>query len=409
MENNISKFLEDFQDNYLDVNVDFSNLDENLNKLDLRSIDVYLNKLNDNILILNDLSMNASKDALIHYRKVLDILDKKIDYIGDTADIYNYINSYFDMKTVKDIYNFNLQESMTNTCIYDYTRGGLSLKSINTLYNCPKEIEGNTIIFYNTNNSIHSGFHIISEYLDVLKITRISIRKSDGTMLELEIKDVGSKEYYIDHELLVSSQIILSFTPLSSNETLNTYLQSVSLNLINYSYETEGYVPIGIAKLESSDLFSIIANVTTPTDTYVNINVGMELIDINDNTIEIINIACPLNNSLVCKRLDRINFNEVDYIENLIVKGKKTKSNLSEDYLNSLEFKNEKYIIYKPKELKESSLNRYITKLGNSSFKTNSRIIKKIRFSPTLELFSFKEGLSPLVKHLTGVTKNETI
>ena len=409
MATSINKFLTDFQDMYVDRNVVFQNTSDNINRLDLMYLEKYLKGINSELKELNQLTFNASAEALIHYEQVLDNLNKSLDYISDTADVYNYVNSYFDSKTVKDLYNFNLIDSSSNDCIYDLDKKGITLKSVNSLYNCSKNVDGDSITFYNTNNSSHSGMHLYSQYLDILKIKQIVIRKSDGTILELDVRETTENEFYIKHEELISSQIIIKFEVYDQSIPLNTYLNTVNLNLISYEYGIEGSIALNESKLIASDLFTIIPDVVLPSNTYANLNLGIDLLDINGNVLDTIEETLPLNNSLICKRLDRINHNEVGAYSFLIIKNKKTKSKLSKEYLEKLTFPNEKYVLYSPKDLTENILNKYITKLGSNSFRVNNRSVKQINFTPSLELFSFQPGESPIIRHLTGVTKNETI
>ena len=405
----IKKFLADFQDMYVDKEVFLNTDDTDLTTLELKQLDKYIKRITTDISELSELTYAASTEAKQHYLNLLKVLEDKIDYLGDTADVYNYINSYFDMRTVHDMYNFNLRENKSPLCIYDYNQKGLTLKSKSSLHKCAKDVEGSSIVFYNTNNSYHSGLHITSPYLSILTLKQLSIRRSDGTVLELDITTTEDNEYYINHENLQSAQIIIQFESTITDETLNTYLHTVDLNLINYEYNVEGSLPLGSTEMNTSDLFSIIVESELKNNTYANLNLGVEVLDINGQVIDTINTTIALNNTLVCKRLDQINFQEVDEIVSLVVKNKKTKTNLTESYLNSLEFKHEKYILYTPKDLKENEINKYLKKLGQSSFKINTKVAKRIIFSPTVELYSFQSNASPLIKHVTGVMKNETI
>lgn len=405
----INQFLQDFQDMYVDKEVILNEENTNLTGIELKHLEKYLIRLNTDLNALNTLSEKASNEALVHYTKLLDILEDKVNFIGDSADVYNYVNSYFDIRTVRDIHNYNLRSNKSKTCIYDYNQKGLSLKSTNSLYKCSKTIEGSSITFYNTNSSSHSGLQLTSPFLSLLDIKQIIIRRSDGTVLELPVQAIDDNEYYIKHEQLQSSQIIIEFEFYGSTTVLNSYLETIELSLIEYSYVTEGYIPLEVAHLDASDLFTIITDCNLQNNTYANMNLGIELLDINDNILGTMNTTISLNNSVVCKRLDKVNFNEVDSVTALIIKNKRTKSKLTIEYLESLEFKNEKYILYIPKELQENRVNKYLNKLGQAAFKVNTKLVKKIVFTPTLEMFSFHEKSSPIIKHVTGVTKNETI
>lgn len=405
----ITNFLNDFQDMYVDRQISLSSLNYNLSNIELRFLEKQLKGVVAELTELNTLSLAASDKAVEHYLRLIEILENKIDYISDTADVYSYVNSYFDSRTVKDLHNFNIRSIKTDSCIFDSNQKAISLKSISSLYKCSKTIEDNSITFYNTNNSSHTGLHIVSPYLDLLTITQLIIRKADGTVLELEVSVTDDRGYYINHEDLISAQIIIKFETKNGVLTLPEYLETVDLNLIDYEYKSEGHVPLETTELRASNLFSLIIDSVIPLNTFANVDVGLELLDVNNNILDSINTTIAINNSLVCKRLDRVNFNEVGKIDSLLINGKKTKSNLKRDYLESMEFKNSKYLLYYPKDLQENILNKYLVKLGQSSFKVNTKIVKNIRVTPALEMYSFQKGVSPLIKHITGVTKNETI
>ena len=98
----INQFLQDFQDMYVDKEVILNKDNTDLTAIELKHLEKYLTRLNGDLKSLNTLSEKASDEALVHYTRLLEILEEKVDFIGDSADVYNYVNSYFDIRTVRD-------------------------------------------------------------------------------------------------------------------------------------------------------------------------------------------------------------------------------------------------------------------------------------------------------------------
>lgn len=403
MSKKIKDFLEGFQDMYLDTEVKLAEFSPDLSKLDLRIIDKALADLLVDVNKMNTLTTDASNEVLNHYTDILQIIDDKLTYIANTADVYTYMNSYFDMRTIKDSINYNLNKIVMEDCMVDRIKRGVTLNSTNSLYRCPKTIEDDMITFYNTNNSSHSGIQITSPFLDTITIKKVSIRKADGTLLDVDIDYKDTDNLYIKHELLTSAQIVLTV------ETHRDYLESLNVNLLEYDYLIEGSFILEEASLKSSDLLTFIHDATIPDDTYANMNISLSLRDVNKQELSNITMSIPIGKNLVCKRLDRINYNEVDKIVSLYTNYKKTTRGLSKAYLQSLEFKNERYVIYIPKDLEENIVNKHVQRLGATSFKIDELVVKDVVIHINIELFSFQPRVSPTIKHITGVTKNEKL
>lgn len=403
MSKKIKDFLEGFQDMYLDTEVKLVEFSPDLSKLDLRIIDKALADLLVGVNKMNTLTTDASNEVLNHYTDILQIIDDKLTYIANTADVYTYMNSYFDMRTIKDSINYNLNKIVMEDCMVDRIKRGVTLNSTNSLYRCPKTIEDDMITFYNTNNSSHSGIQITSPFLDTITIKKVSIRKADGTLLDVDIDYKDTDNLYIKHEPLTSAQIVLTV------ETHRDYLESLNVNLLEYDYLIEGSFILEEASLKSSDLLTFIHDATIPDDTYANMNISLSLRDVNKQELSNITMSIPIGKNLVCKRLDRINYNEVDKIVSLYTNYKKTTRGLSKAYLQSLEFKNERYVIYIPKDLEENIVNKHVQRLGATSFKIDELVVKDVVIHINIELFSFQPRVSPTIKHITGVTKNEKL
>ena len=83
----INQFLQDFQDMYVDKEVLLNEENTNLTGTELKHLEKYLIRLNTDLNSLNTLSEKASNEALVHYTKLLDVLEDKVNFIGDSADV----------------------------------------------------------------------------------------------------------------------------------------------------------------------------------------------------------------------------------------------------------------------------------------------------------------------------------
>lgn len=411
--NKIKTFLQEFQDYYVNREADINPFQvTELTGVEIKLITKYLDRLRADMEALNTLSTEAIEETEKYYNDLLNVLEEKLDYISDVADVYNDINSYFDMRTVRDMKNFNLRLGTKSSTLFDPKHKGLTLSSKSASHNCSKKRDGSVVSFFNTNGAGHSGIHLKSKYLPFLTIKQIIIRKVDGTTQDVSLVSSEEEDHYIYHDPLVSSRIDIEFTNEVSSlpsDLFHNYIETMELSLLEYDYNTNGEVRLEVAELDGTSLFTMINSIEVPYKTYVNMNLVLQLIDQYTVVDEVV-VNLPVNNTVVCKRLDTVDFNEVGTMVDLIIKGEKTPAKkLTVGYIKGLSFPNEKYLLYIPKNHLEHKLNKYISKLGLNSFRVNESVVKKIRVFPTLELYSFDKNSTPIVRYLMGVTKNETI
>lgn len=407
---NIKMFLKEFQDLYVTKKTSIDLFPGNITEIELRLINTQLQNIYDNLEELSSLTLNASREISSNYKNIIQSLEDKINYISDTADIFFKINSFFDNTEVKDVFNYNLKEvTEKSSTIFDDFQKGITLQSEANAFKCPSNIENNILTFYNTNFCYHSGINIESNYLDLLKINSISIKKLDGTVLNLTLPKIDAKSIYIKHDLLTSSQVIIEFqvNPIFSGNP--EYYQDLKMSLIDYDYKNEGYFVLEPKEYESSDIFNLITDYEIPNHCFINTNLDINLLDINKNIVFSTVITLPIGNSLVCKRLDNIDLNQIDVIEGLYVKNKFSNKNLTKTYIESLLQKNEKYIIYKAKQEEILEVNNYIKVIDSLGFNIINKHVKYLDISTNIELFSFNEKSSPTIQLITGVSKSETI
>lgn len=410
MNNSISNFIDNFQDMIVTKQTTIEQFPRNLSPIDLNIINSQLLNLAEQLTSLSDLTKLASVDAGLNYKKMIKILEDKINYISDTSDILFKINSFYDSYDIKDIYNYDLRSINKNTgIIFDDNQKGLTLKSKVNLYKCSKFLSGNTMTFYNTNFCYHSGISFESNFLDLLNIKSITIRKSDGTVIDLAVPDFQEQITYIKHDLLTSSQIIIEFGVNPSLTSHPEYYSELDLSLIDYNYESEGYGVFNNVTYTSADIFNIISDFNVPANCYLNLNFTINLLDINNNIIYEKDIQLPISGRYLCTRLDNLDFDKVESIIGLYIKNNYTTEDLNVEYLKGLSNKNEKYLIYISKEYDSLLINNYLSLISNLGFKLNQKQTRYIDLSLNIELFSFNERLSPLLKNITGITKNETI
>ena len=179
---------------------------------------------------------------------------------------------------------------------------------------------------------------------------------------------------------------------------------------MDYEYLSEGSLNLQPLTYSADRTFNFINNISLPANTFLNLSLDIDLLDINENKINTVSPLISLGSQTACKSLNNINFNTVEnilgiYINNHYKENKKDK--ITKEYLESLENKNEIYVIYKSKTEEKDKLNNYYTVLNNQGIVFKNRNIKNIKVYPKLEFFSFNNNLSPTLKILIGITKYE--
>lgn len=409
---NVQNFIENFQDMFVIKVNTLTSFPNNLSNIELNLINSQLEDITNRLTTLSELTVKGSKENLEEYIKIIEILHKKLDYIEDLSDMLMYINSFYDMNNVLDIFNHNLNESSgENNLIFDNEQKSLTLKGVTNNFNCPKEmIDGTTFIYYNTNLSFHSGIYLHSDYLDIISIKSITLIKVDGTVVKLPFTNFSKNYNYIKHDYLNSTQISIEFNenilalPIEQQE----YYKSLKISLMDYKYTSEGNFVLDPYEYKASKTLNYIYNTTIPNDTFINLNLNIDLKDINKNKINTVTTTLSIGTQKICKQLDNIDFNTVQSIIGIYINDKykeNVNNKITIDYLNSLENKNEIYVIYLKKQREEDILNNYFSVLNNQGIVFKNRNIKYITVYPLLEFYSFNENLSPSLKILTGVTK----
>ena len=403
----VKNFLRNFQDLYVHKKTTIDQFPEVMTNIELQLLDTQLESIKTDLEALDSLTLEASKEVLIEYKKVVEILEEKIEYVADISNMFMYLNSFYDMNNVVDLSNYSLKNIQNNeNLIYDNQQKGLTLRSRANTYQCIKVLNATSITFYNTNLSYHSGISLDSDYLSLLDIKSISVRKVDGTILKLDLNNIDSTTYYLRHEYLTSTQIIIDLNvdinalPLEQR----AYYEDLELSLIDYTYVSYGDMVFDNTRYKSSDLFNIIYNCNLPNNTYSNLILNIVGLDINQNVVNTISYTLPLSSPLTCKRLDNINFNEVKEITGIYLNNKftSTKNVLNKEFLESRTNKNEYFVIYKSTS---NNLNNSYKLLNSQGLKINNKNINELSISCSIELYSFNENSSPLITMLTGVTK----
>lgn len=407
----INNFIQNFQDMFiLKVNTlrDFPN---NLSSIELDIIDQQLSDIGRRLEDLVVLSKEGSKDNLKDYQEVVKVLEDKLEYIEDLSDMLLYLNSFYDMNNILDIVNYDLRNlSSSDSLIFDNEQKGLTLFGTSSNFECNREItNGSTFTYYNSNLSYHSGIILHSDFLENLQIKNISLIRGDGLTLKLPINNIYRTSYYIKHDYLSSTRIIIEFNininalPLEEQE----YYKSLKVMLVDYNFEGEGSVILPPKEYKVNRSFTHITNQTVPNHTYINLCLDIDLLDINNNKIRSFYTEIGLGSHRVCNRLNNLNFNNVKEILGIYINNKykeNLKNKITKEYLESLDNKNEVYVVYLFKEVEE---NNYYVNLNNQGLVFKNKSIKNIRVTSKVDFFSFNSRLSPILKILTGISKDE--
>jgi len=408
----VQDFIQNFQDMFVLKTNTVTSFPNNLSNIELNLINNQLTDISNRLLSLSELTKKGSEENLKEYIQIIEILNNKLDYIEDLSDMLLYINSFYDMDNVLDIFNHNLNQSNgDNNLIYDNEQKSLTLKGITNNFNCPKEmVDGTTFIYYNTNLSFHSGIYLHSEYLDIISIKNITLIKVDGTVIKLPFTNFLKDYNYIKHDYLNSTQISVEFNVniLALPPEQQEYYKSLKISLMDYKYTTEGKLVLEPYEYKSNKLLNYIYNTTIPNDTFINLSLDIDLKDINSNKLKSISTTLSVGTQKICRQLNNIDFNSVQNIIGIYINNK-YKENINNkitiEYLEKLENKNEIYVIYLKKQKEEDLLNDNYSVLNNQGIVFKNRNIKYITVHPVLEFYSFNENLSPSLKILTGVTK----
>ena len=410
----LENFIENFQDMYVVKTTTIESFPDNITGVELSLLERQLESLKTQLSGLSELTRLATEETVQEYARTIEILEDKINYVSEVSNILMYINSFYDMSNVIDIQNYNLRDNFSSSqLVYDTTRQGLSLRNIATNYQCSKvTLTGSSVVFYNTNLSYHSGVSLESPYLSLLGIKSVTVRKTDGTVINLSVTDLNEGTHYLKHDLLSSTQIAVEFyndittLPLEVQQ----YYDSLKLSLIDYTYEAGGSVILPTTTYIASEMFNFITQYAVPSDCFINNLISVDLLDINDNKTTTINLTLPIGLPTVCRRLDNLDSNLIETISGIYINNKfknNTDNSITIDYLKSLSNKNEIYVVYIPKTSTVDQANKFIRSLNNQGFTINRKNVKKLRVSMCVEMLSFNKNSSPLLKTLVGVTKNE--
>lgn len=410
----LENFIENFQDMYVVKTTTIESFPDNITGVELSLLERQLESLKTQLSGLSELTRLATEETVQEYARTIEILEDKINYVSEVSNILMYINSFYDMSNVIDIQNYNLRDNFSSSqLVYDTTRQGLSLRNIATNYQCSKvTLTGSSVVFYNTNLSYHSGVSLESPYLSLLGIKSVTVRKTDGTVINLSVTDLNEGTHYLKHDLLSSTQIAVEFyndittLPLEVQQ----YYDSLKLSLIDYTYEAGGSVILPTTTYIASEMFNFITQYEVPSDCFINNLISVDLLDINDNKTTTINLTLPIGLPTVCRRLDNLDSNLIETISGIYINNKfknNTDNSITIDYLKSLSNKNEIYVVYIPKTSTVDQANKFIRSLNNQGFTINRKNVKKLRVSMCVEMLSFNKNSSPLLKTLVGVTKNE--
>lgn len=410
----LENFVENFQDMYVVKTTTIESFPDNITGVELILLEKQLESLRTQLFGLSELTRLATEETVQEYAKTIEILEGKINYVSEVSNILMYINSFYDMSNVVDIQNYNLRSDFgNNQLVYDNTQKGLSLRNISTNYQCSKvTLSGSSVVFYNTNLSYHSGVSLESPYLNLIGIKSVTIRKTDGTVINLSVTDLNEGTHYLKHDLLSSTQIVVEFYNDITTLPLEVqkYYNSLRLSLIDYTYEGEGSVVLPESEYSAAEMFNFITEYDIPSDCFINNLVAVDLLDINDNKITTLNLTLPIGNPTVCRRLDNLDYNLIEIISGIYINNKyrsNVNNSITVDYLKTLANKNEIYIVYIPKSSTVDQANKFIRSLNNQGFVINRRNVKKLKVSMCIEMLSFNKNLSPVLNTLVGVTKNE--
>lgn len=399
----LKTFLDNYQDTFITEVVDIVNkYPNNMIKQELDLLDIELTRLK----TLVDSQVNVINEGCLDFKNNYDLLinsiKNKIEFINSSASIFNKLNVSYDLNSVVDYLNINLFNSLHTNLLYDDSKEGFTLNYDFVTYRCNYLVNSDLdLVVYNNNKNFHNSIILESSNLDLFSEFTLIILKIDGTVITKVIQNINSSDKIsIEHPIADSLNITIK-TKFKNSSLLNAEKMvildtfKISLSLNKYlCYDT---LMLPTISLKSGKYVLLSQTTKVPADCYINY-----IITISGQTFSV-----PVNNSIVCKRLDLLNVKEVAKIVGMYIKNDFTRDHLDLDYLLTLDNKNEKYVIYESK-LKESVvLNNTIQILNNTNFKLVNYIKERIDIELTVEFYSFNKNETPVLKNIVGFTKNE--
>ena len=408
MGKHIKHFVQDFQDNYILKRNTINEFPAELTSIEVNLLDKQMDSLQKLMGNLSDMTLMASKENLQDYNNLLVKIEDKIEYISSLSDMLLYINSFYDMSNVKEVFNYNLISDVNNSSlVYNKKFKGVTLSGHSNNYQCSHSaFKGNTVTYYNTNSSYHSGISLESPFLDLLKIKTIFIRKADGTVLNLEIHSFNKGVEYLHHDFITSTQIVVEFEENISNlpQEQQEYYKTLNISLIDFKYNPSGNVVLESHTYSRVDTLSFIFQYELPPKCFINMDLNLILKDVNSNLIDTISITLPVGLPKVCKPLDQINFNQVGNIDGVYMNNEYT-SDFDIESLKTYQNRNEIYVVYYPKIEDTEVLNKNIKVLNNQGILVINKNVRNIEVSSTISMHSFSKNNSPNLKMIAGVAK----
>lgn len=402
--NELDKYLQNYQDMFIEKELDLKRYPNNMAIEEFFMINQHLDALLSLVDDQNKLTKGGAKQFEKTYETLINTLKNKIKYIKDSAAVFNKLNITYDKNSIVDYLNVKLQEEdIPEVLYYNETQKGYSLPRTSVTTNCPYTVNTDAITITNSNLNIHNAISISNPYFKYLETLDLVILKIDGTILSkrVEIVDFLKNNIIIEHEATASLRfnIKVKYRDEDISQTIKTNILEnfkFSLHLNSYSnFATQSFKKM---KLNYATYLILNETIRVPNNCYCNYN-----ITINGD----ISFTSPVANSVVCKRLDLLNKKEVKKIVGMYVKNIYTEQELDLDYVMSLPFPTEKYIIYLPKISENTIVNNKIKVVKNNSFSILTQNSDKIEVDLQLELYSFNNTDTPLLKSIVGFTKNE--
>jgi len=391
----IQTYLTENQDLYINRKFDSTKYPINFVELELQLMQAELDSIYSAINNQNESTAKAALEFQNLYLNMVDSFQKKIDYIKNVSEILGKLNITYDANNISDFK------------IVDYFQDNFELNSASYLV-LPKKpvtfkanfvVVGETLEVYNTNKSIHNGISIKGNFTDIDSFL-ITILKTDGTFIQDTVDSFTNNIVNFEHEVANSVSIAVKVffnNPNLSNLDKQAIYSSFVFNLCFNNYENYATYMLPKLTLKSADYYVINQLTKIPTNTFINYNIS----------VDDVNYTIPVGNTVVCKRLDNLNYKEVSSFVGLYIKDLYTTENLSEEYLKTLDRKEEKFVIYVSKLKDSVVLNNTLKLIDNLGFKYLKYAAQTLDVRINVELYSFNSALTPQIKNIIGYSKNE--
>ena len=406
MATKLTNYLNDFQDMFLDVPEYIQEYNENIIQQEFNILYKKLEVLSKEYNTYYSTVEESAKEFEKLYKQSIQNIHDKIKYINASTNSINSLVKLYDETSMQDyhIYNLNNNSNISNL-YYSNISDSVVLKHDSIVHKTSKEVTATSVKFYNSSTALHSAIRLDATNLQNLSNLNITIQKTDGTTLSYSesVLDVNNI-FILEHDLLNS--IIIEITP--ENYDLNI-INTLELSLIKNEYHSHGFINLDALTFKKSDYLTFNSNKVIPNNTFINLILNLNLINDENKSIKNIDITFPLGNSLVCKKINEVDWNTIEKVNSIVIDNMFSNEKVEDIYyLKTLSNVENSFIIYQPKAILKDVVNNFNINYNEATVEILFKYFEKYESTVKLEFISFNKNYTPSISSIIGISKNAT-